>query len=160
MKIVSTNLVKDLGYFLSSDLDSHTHCVNVCKKANFLLRNLKICFTYHNTHFYISLYITFVRPILEYNTVIFFPQTIQDIDLIESVQRRFTKYLPNMVNQSYHDRLAALNIESLECRRIQFDVILVYKAFHNLIDINFDDYFILCNNNTRGHQYKIYVNYS
>ena len=33
----------------------------------------------------------YVRPIVEYNSIIWSPSTVRDIDAVESVQRRFTK---------------------------------------------------------------------
>jgi len=39
-------------------------------------------------------YLVYVRPLLEVNSVIWSPHYKQDIDLIERVQRRFTKRLP------------------------------------------------------------------
>ena len=36
----------------------------------------------------------YVLPLLEYNSVVRSPQSVQDIELVERVQRRFTKRLP------------------------------------------------------------------
>ena len=36
-------------------------------------------------------YLVYVRPLVEYNSVVWSPYTIQDIETIERVQRRFTK---------------------------------------------------------------------
>ena len=48
-------------------------------------------------------------------------------DLLESVQRKFTKRIPSLCNLSYPERLAALNLESLEFRRLKFDLINYFK---------------------------------
>ena len=42
-------------------------------------------------------YLVYVRPLLEYNSVVWSPDTIKDIAAIESVQRRFTKRLVSQV---------------------------------------------------------------
>jgi len=42
--------------------------------------------------------IVYVRPILEYNSVIWSPQTKGDITVLANVQRRFTKRLPGLSN--------------------------------------------------------------
>ena len=34
-------------------------------------------------------------------------------------------------------------MESLEIRRIKADLIMVYKIYHNLVDINFEDFFTI-----------------
>ena len=50
----------------------------------------------------------YVRPIVEYNSIIWSPSTACDIDAIESVQRRFTKRLPTLKNLPYRQRLKYL----------------------------------------------------
>ena len=47
----------------------------------------------------------------------------------------------NIKFSSYSERLKILGIESLEYRRIKFDLVLMYKIYHNLIHINFDTFF-------------------
>ena len=60
---------------------------------------------------------------------------------------------------SYQDLLKILKLDSLEIRGVKFDLILMYKIFHNIVDLDFDEYF--SNNsinqkyNLRGHNYKI-----
>jgi len=43
----------------------------------------------------------YVRPILEYNCVVWSPSLKKDIDLIEKVQRRFTKRLCELKDLPY-----------------------------------------------------------
>ena len=80
---------------------------------------------------------------------------INEIDRIESVQRRFTKFLPGYRSISYLERLRRLNIKSLEERRIGFDLILVYKIINNLISLDSRDFFEFSNTITRGHNLKL-----
>ena len=60
----------------------------------------------------------------------------------------------------YLDRLIILDLDSLEVRRIVFDLLLVYKIIHRLVDLEFDSLFRYNSNNTRGHECKLAVNYS
>ena len=101
---------------------------------------------------------TYILPRLEYASSIWFPYYKKDVDLIENVQRRYTKFLPGMFHKSYKERRDALKIITLEERRIHLDLILLYKIVHNLIDIDFDSYFSYCTNQTRGHQFKLNIN--
>ena len=48
----------------------------------------------------------------------------------------------NIPFTSYADRLHKLDIKSLEYRRLEFNVILMFKIYYNLSDLQFDDYFI------------------
>jgi len=53
----------------------------------------------------------------------------------DRVQRQFTNRLAGL-KMSYRDRLRVLGLESLERRRLNYDLILVYKILHGLIGIN------------------------
>ena len=89
-------------------------------------------------------YVTYVQPKLEYNTSVRSPYLQKDIISIESVQKSFTRKVCvccNIPFSSYSDRLHKLNLRSLEYRRLEFDLILVYKICNDLIDIAFEDIF-------------------
>ena len=61
----------------------------------------------------------YVRPIVEYNSSIWSPTLKKYIDMIERVQRKFTKRLPGMKDKTYFQRMSTLHLESLEIRRIR-----------------------------------------
>ena len=89
------------------------------------------------------------------------PYTAKEIAKVESVQRSFTKRVPGLNYLTYAQRLCVLGIESLELRRLRNDVVFVYKMLFGLVDMNFDEYFTLrADCATRGHEYKMSVNYS
>ena len=88
------------------------------------------------------------------------PYYKKDVDLIEDVQRKFTKLLPGMFDVSYNERLIKLDLLTLEERRIHADLILLYKIIHKLVDIPFDKYFTYSPSTTRGHPYKLFVPFS
>jgi len=50
-------------------------------------------------------YIVYVRPLLEYNSVTWSPHTLQGIEAVERVQRRFTKRFSGLNKLSYQERL-------------------------------------------------------
>ena len=54
----------------------------------------------------------------------------------------------NIPFTSYADLLHELGIKSLEYCRLEFDVILMFKIYYNLSDLQLDNYFI--------HSKKIY----
>ena len=104
-----------------------------------------------------------MRPIVESNCQIWNPFLIKDINTIEAVQRKFTKFLPGLFNDSYQTRLSRLGLESLEIRRIKADLTLLYKIINNLVDIDASLFFFSFNcNNTRGarHGFKINIQHS
>jgi len=52
-------------------------------------------FRSRNVDLLIRAYIIYVRPLVEHDSIIWSPYTVKDIDVIEAVQRRFTKRLLN-----------------------------------------------------------------
>jgi len=99
----------------------------------------------------------YVHPVLEHNSVVWSPHLIQDIMRIEKVQRHFTKRLRGFRNLCYADRLAKLDLPSLELRRLQLDLIYCYKIVFGLVKLNSADFFEFSSvTNTRGHACKLY----
>ena len=82
-----------------------------------------------------------MRPILEYNRVVWSPWLMQDIDQIEKVQRRFTKKLVVMKDLNYDERMHRLGLPCLELRRLHMDLIFGYKVVFGLVGVNIDDFF-------------------
>jgi len=148
---------RDLGVIVSRDLSPATHVAEVISKAHRRAKLILRTFTSRNTKLLVRAFVTYVRPILEYNTVIWSPCTARDIDAIESVQRRFTKRLHGYSHFSYSERLSRLKLQSLEYRRLIADLLWCYKIVFNVVDICMDEFF--CFNTctyTRGHAYKLY----
>ena len=71
----------------------------------------------------------------------------------------FTKRLPFCKSLSYAECLTYLKLQSLEHRRMIFDLILVFKIIHGFTCLNFDDFFSFANNNrsSRGHPFRLYI---
>ena len=81
-------------------------------------------------------------------------QSVQDIELVERVQRRFTKRLPGLKTYTYARRLEHLKLPSLELRRLHADLVWCYRIYFNLVDINFDDFFTCSTvTNIRGNKH-------
>jgi len=89
----------------------------------------------------IRAFIVYVRPILEYNCVVWSPSLKKDIDLIEKVQKRFTKRLRGLKDLLYTERLQRVDLPSLELCRLHLDLTFCYNIVFGQICINFDDFF-------------------
>jgi len=114
-----------------------------------------------NTSILVKAYITYVRPLLEHNTVIWSPYKVSDISSIEKVQRRFTKRLPGLKNLTYKQRLVATNLDTLELRRLCTDLVVCYKIVFGLIKVDVNKFFSFAPViNTHGHRYKLSVEQS
>jgi len=100
-------------------------------------------------------YLTYVRPLIEHDSVIWSPYTVKDIELIESVQCRFTKRLPGFKILPYAERLKRLDLPSLELRRLHADIIFCHKIVLSLTDLQVSEFFETATlSATRGHNHK------
>ena len=62
-----------------------------------------------------------------------------------------------MVCNIQYSRLACLNLESLQIRRLKCDLLLCYKIIHNKITIVSDDFLVFSDfTRTRRHCYKLF----
>jgi len=113
----------DLGVIVDNRLNFSTHISNNCckahKRANLIIR----CFHSKTVSSLITAFKVYVRPILEYCSVVWKRSLIKDIDAIEAVQRMFTKRLPGMKHLTCHQRLVKLELERLELRRVRTDLL-------------------------------------
>jgi len=86
-------------------------------------------------------FLVYVRPILEYSSVVWSPCLNCEIEEVEKVQRSFTKRLKGLKTSSYSDRLCRLELPSLELRRLHLDLTSCYKLVFGLISAKFSDFF-------------------
>ena len=66
------------------------------------------------------------------------------INFNKYVQATFMRLFCRKLNvkyESYKHRLSFFNLDTLEIRRIKYDLILIFKIIHNLIDLQFDGFF-------------------
>ena len=98
--------------------------------TNQIVGIIRRTFVNFNKETLLMLYKSIVRPRLEYAVVVWIPFLKKDIKLIESVQRRFTKIIPECREKLYAERLKLLSLPSLIYRRKRSDMIQVYKILH------------------------------
>ena len=158
--INAVGIVKDLGIFISSNLKWSHHTHHIYSTASVCSYQFLRAFSSKNVWTLLKAFITYVRPKLEYNSPVWNPYLKKDVLLLESAQKKFTRNIflrCNIPFDSYADRLNKLGITSLEYRRLEFDNILMFKIYHNLSDLPFDNYFEHCDKmyNLRSHDFKI-----
>ena len=84
------------------------------------------------------------------------PYLVKDIELLEGVQHRATKLVKQCRNWDYENRLKYLGLTTLVTRRIRGDMIQTFKIFKGFDNLDPQMFFKMCENNTRGHQLKIF----
>ena len=107
----------DLGVNIDSTLKFHQHIRNVVQKTGGMTQHLLKSTVNRDASFLIPLYVTHIKPILEYCSSVWNLGYIADINLFESVQRRWTKNIRGMEHLDYSQRLKALDLYSVQGRK-------------------------------------------
>ncbi len=104
----------------------------------------------------VTLYITHIRPLLEFASCVWNTGFVGDLRLLESVQRTWTRHIDGLFELPYSDRLRVLDLFSVQGRLTRADLIKYWKIFHNECSIQPRDVFVLAPTlGTRGHRFKI-----
>ena len=89
-------------------------------------------FVYIDTYSFKKLFMSLVRPHLEYGSVVYHPRFLKDKRLVESVLRRGSKFLPGMKDLPHDQRLRLLKIPSMRYRFLRSDMIESYKWINGI----------------------------
>ena len=128
LPIPNASIVKDLGVFISSNLNSLQHVSKIVKRAESILAIIKRTIVSRDEHVFLKLYKQLVRPHLEYASTVWNPALQRDIRLVEKVQKRATKCIKGLSDKSYTERLSILKLDSLQKRRLVCDLVTVYNS--------------------------------
>jgi hypothetical protein len=156
------NSVIDLGILIESNLKPSAHCSNIALKANARAKLILKAFLSRDCKSLTRAFTVYVRPMLEYCSPAWSPYNKGDINLLENVQRSFTRkvhYVCNMQYASYNERLLFLGLERLELRRLHADLVFMFKIVKGLVCCNLlHELTFVSNGVTRGHRFKLFVN--
>ena len=156
IKLQSVESVKDLGVTISSSLKFAQQCKDAVGKANRMLGFINRNFSFKNKDIIVPLYISLVRPHLEYAVQFWSPHHAKDIAKLETVQRRATKMITSLRNISYEERLARLNLFSLEKRRLRGKLIECFKILKGFTNVDASKLFSIDNSSrTRSNGLKL-----
>jgi hypothetical protein len=131
------NSFTDLGVKVNTKLHWEDHIVASVKKANQRLGMIKRVTGYSvNKDVKLLCYTALVRPLVEFSSQIWFCNNVKLLKLVESLQRRSTKYILNDFSMAYKERLVSLNLLPLCLRREFLDLTYFYNCCNDLLDIN------------------------
>ena len=146
---------KDLGVIIMDSLSPEKHINKITAETYNLLRNIRAAFNYMDEEMIRKLIMSLIRPRLEYAVLLWSPNLKKHIRKLERIQRAASKLPPNLRNQSYEERLRALNLTTLEQRRKRGDLIAVYRSRNGLEKFDNEDLMIWDTRVTRGHGMKL-----
>lgn len=122
---------KHLGLYLSRNLRWHQHVDYIVSKAYQrinLMRKYKFILDRNTLE---AIYLSFVRPILEYGDVVFDNCTDQELNELERVQHEAARVVTGTTKLVSIDKLMhEVKWDSLKERRRKHKLILLYKIIH------------------------------
>ncbi len=137
LELVKTT--KDLGITVSDDVRWGKHIAEITAKANRTLGLIKrSCRDFEDQTVRKLLYLTLVRPQLEFSSELWSPSEVKYQLMLEAVQRRATKFILNYPDIGYKERLIKLNLLPLDVRRSMKDLLFFHKCRTGLLDIHLD----------------------
>ena len=110
--------------------------------------------------FLFKIFTRYVRPILEYATVIWSPLEKKLIRKVESVQKQFTYRTfkrANIKYLNYENRLRILKAKSLQVRRDHTDLTMLHMIMHKKVNVSGTELFDMSRSiiRTRRHKFSI-----
>ena len=133
LKLETVSTFKYLGVMLSSDMSWLHHIEGVCSKARKILGLIYRRFYQHaDSRTLIHLYTTLIRPHLEYAAPVWNPYHLNEITLLEGVQKFALRLCAKNWNLGYCELLNLFNLPSLENRRLYVRLCTLFKIVHNL----------------------------
>ena len=118
---------------MSSDATFSTHIKNICQSARNMCSWILRTFTDRSPDLMLTMWKSLVLPILDYCSQLWSPQKKGDIQIIEDIQKSFTRKIPLHKREDYWDRLVSLRLYSLERRRERYRIIYVWKMLENIV---------------------------
>lgn len=156
LPLSSRTATTDLGVSVSNDFTPTCPSGAAAAKARRALFSLKAAIVNKSPEVFAPLYSVFVRPHLEYCVQAWSPYLLKDIKILEGVQRQATRMIWGMKGLSYKERLKALNLFSLERRRLRGDLIEVFKMTLHMSSSPITDLFVFRpHTGLRGHKYTL-----
>ena len=148
----------DLGVTVQNDLKFHSHIHAKAGRVGNLMTNLLSSTLNRCPDFMCNIYVSHIRPLIDYASSLWNMGYIGDMKLLEGLQRRWTRSIDGMSGMTYGERLRKLDLFSLQGRLLRADLILVWKMFNGKCAIPVNNLFSLSTNTaTRGHSMKLVV---
>ena len=129
----------NLGITVTSNLSWNTHIKDLVSKANKILELLRRTSLLTDHTICRALYLSLVKFQLSYATQVWsptLPNNKTNLENLERVQRRATKWIPKKGGMPYKEWLLSLNLLPLAYDREIKDLTFFYKALHGLYDLD------------------------
>ena len=141
---------------IDRDLKFHEQSLQSKNKANGTKHNFLRSTTNRSADFMKKLLISYIRPVLEFGSVIWNVGYVGDVNRLESVQRDLTRRISGLSECSYDEKLRQLDLYSVKGRLLRTDLIQYWKLFHGKCPFASEEIFTLDKRVSRGHNHRIF----
>jgi len=154
--------LKDLGVILDAHLKFSPHITQMVASAKQRLFLMFRAFNSREINPMLCAFKSYILPLVNYCSTVWSPSLFGDICAVESVQRLFTRKLVGMKDLSYISRLAALNLPTLELRRMRADLTMCFKIINGHVAGIPENFGLTLSGagTRRGHPKKLFVHHS
>jgi len=145
-----------LGVQISENLKWSTHVNKVCNRASSILGFIRRNLRHSNKNFKEQAYISLVRSILDYASIVWDPYLHKDIDKLEGVQRRAARFVCNNYKSksSVTEMLKELKWQPLKDRRRDQRLVFFHKIIYDLVAVPADNLLEVNKRPQRNHNSK------
>ncbi|CAH8587463.1 unnamed protein product [Dicrocoelium dendriticum] len=152
------SFVRDLGVLSRCDLKSIDSTNRLYQNSLRMLWALRRSFNTWSEEIATRLFVSIIRPMIEYGSPAYGLIKLGEIEKLERVQHVATRLILNLRGMPYEDRCKKLGLYTLAYRRLRVDLIMTHRILH------LSDYPMLRQllhlrtpSSTRGHRYKLIV---
>ena len=117
--------VRDLGLRMSSNADFNAHINDVIKKTRKVIGWVLRSFMNRSLAFLKRMWVTIIRPLIDYGSQVWSPIEGVLLDKIEKLQYDYTRLIPEIRNLNYEERLKKLGISSLQRRFERYKIFYI-----------------------------------
>lgn len=141
-RLINTRQFKYLGVTITHNLEWSTHIDDVCSKAYGRLCFLRKKLEDATRDVRLTAYKTFVRPLLEYASVVWSPHQIYLKKQLERIQRYAARFICSRYRRtdSVTEMLCSCNLDLLETRRQKLRLKLLFQILQGQINIRKETY--------------------
>ena len=151
----------DLGVTVDRKLKFHSHIHRKVNAAGAVTTDLLSSTLCRDRNFLLNLYVTYIRPQLEYASTLWNTGYLGDCRLLERIQRRWTRQIEGLEDLPNELRIKELDLYSIYGRLLRAELIQVWKIFHGKCALRAEDLFVPSPSaSTRGHNLKVHVQFA
>ena len=126
---------RDLGVMVDYRLRFHDHVAGVVRKSRGLVNQLLRGTICRKPKFMITLFISHIRPLMDFSARVWNVGYLGDLKSLERVQKGWVRQTEGMQEQQYENCLKQLGVYSVYGRLLRGDLIKIWQAFHTQADV-------------------------